>query len=265
MSLPDTPVATKADPSRGPLLPPTPTECPPFHVGQSVLDRDQPHPSPAIVVDMSGRSIGETRLPSSPQSIADVNPDYEPDEPAVTVAFLEEFRDRIPHSIGYYKQLNEPFKRDHPDNVPHPLHSDAVDHGISCYSYPAARLKAPPTAAMTVDVDTANGFSATVALVRRTPDREDTDTLSPDVRTASSPTDADYRAVLSGIDALTDSTQPVTRLAVNIDNMDLIDELCTAKEPPATAFHQNSYDETRTRLSHLLSVRCARPQIRDPF
>lgn len=265
MSLPDAPVATKADPSRGPLLPPTPTKSPPFHVGQAVLDVDQDRPNPAIVVDINGQSIAETRLPSSQQSIADVNPDYPADDPAVTVVFLDEFRERVPHTIGYYKQLNEPFKRDHPDQIAHPLHSDAIDNGVSCYAYPASRLTTPATAAITVAIDTTDGYTATVDIVRRTDTDEHTTTLHPTVRTASSPTDAGYQAILAALDELIDASHPVMRLAINIDNMDLIEELCTSREPRSDDFHQASYTRAINRLDALLSVRCARPSVRDRF
>lgn len=267
MSLPDTPVATKADPSRGPLLPPTPTTGPPFTIGQAVLDDEDPHPSPAIVIDITGKSISETRLPGTSQkTIADVNPTYPVDEPAVTVAFLDDFRERVPNSIVYYKQLDEPFKRDHPDSIPHPIHSDAVSHGVSCYTYPACRLNALPTAALTVTIDSTDGYTATVKIVRCLPSGdEETTTITPDIRMAASPTDAGYRAILAGLDAVTDSENPITRLAINIDNMDLINELCTATEPDSGAFHQQTYDKVRARLKSLISVRCARPTLREPF
>jgi ribonuclease HI len=99
--------------------------------GNTVIDgdSDSDDPNTAIVLELPGKTITEVEIPGTDKTVADYNPDYDADEPAVTVAF----EDELDSWTGWQEADSEI------------LHTGAVARDIRTYSYPAARLTRPDT------------------------------------------------------------------------------------------------------------------------
>jgi ribonuclease HI len=99
--------------------------------GNTVIDgdSDSDDPNTAIVLELPGKTIADVEVPGTDKTVADYNPDYDADEPAVTVAF----EDELDTWTGWQEADSET------------LHSGAVARDIRTYSYPDARLTRPDT------------------------------------------------------------------------------------------------------------------------
>lgn len=95
--------------------------------GSAVVDGDSnsDDPNTAIVLELPDKTIADVEVPGADKTVADYNPDYDADEPAVTVAF----EDELDTWTGWQEADSET------------LHSGTVARDIRTYSYPAARLK----------------------------------------------------------------------------------------------------------------------------
>ena len=60
-----------------------------IRVGDHVVDVDAESPSPALVVGRPGLSCGEYQIDESGKTVADVNPEYDPSDGVISVAFLD--------------------------------------------------------------------------------------------------------------------------------------------------------------------------------
>ncbi|PGF14444.1 hypothetical protein CP556_20075 [Natrinema sp. CBA1119] len=97
--------------------------------GQYVIDRDDDDPDLAAVVQYPGTTIAETRVTypnGKERTVAEDNPAYEADEPAVTVAFVESGLDQS------WPEWRDSSAEDLSDGI--------QDHGVKCYTFPEARL-----------------------------------------------------------------------------------------------------------------------------
>jgi ribonuclease HI len=98
-------------------------------------DSDSDNPNTAVVLGLPDETIADVEVPGTDKTVADYNPDYDADEPAVTVAF----EDELDTWTGWQEADSET------------LHSGAVARDIRTYSYPAARLKRPDTTTVTAN------------------------------------------------------------------------------------------------------------------
>jgi ribonuclease HI len=94
--------------------------------GTAVLDddSDSDDPNTAIVLKLPDKTIAGAEVPGTDKTVADYNPDYDADEPAVTVAFEDE--------LNTWTDWHEA--------DPETLHSGTVARDIRTYTYPASRL-----------------------------------------------------------------------------------------------------------------------------
>lgn len=114
-------------------------------VGNYVVDADDDDPDLAVVVHRPGVSIDEWTVTLSggdERTVAEDNPDYDPDESTVIVAFVES---------GLDQHWPEWTAADPAD-----LHDGAREHDVKLYSFPESRLTTvtdEQAAAMRADVD----------------------------------------------------------------------------------------------------------------
>lgn len=101
--------------------------------GIAVLDgdSDSDDPNTAIVLELPNKTITDVEVPGTDKTVADYNPDYDADEPAVIVAF----EDELNTWTGWQEAGSKT------------LHSGAVARDIRTYTYPAGRLKRADTTA----------------------------------------------------------------------------------------------------------------------
>ncbi|MDL0118149.1 hypothetical protein PNQ29_00035 [Halobacterium salinarum] len=94
--------------------------------GEYVIDADDDDPDVAVVVDRPDASIDEIPVGEGERTVADDNPDYEADEPAVVVAFIESGLD------AHWS--------DWTDAAPEDLAEGAHAHDVTLYTFPESRL-----------------------------------------------------------------------------------------------------------------------------
>lgn len=106
---------------------------PELTAGIAVLDddSDSDDPNTAIVLELPNKTIADVEVPGTDKTVADYNPDYDADEPAVTVAFEDEL-----NTWADWQEADS-----------ETLHTGAVTRDIRTYTYPAGRLKRPDTTA----------------------------------------------------------------------------------------------------------------------
>ncbi len=81
-------------------------------------------PQTAVVLKTPDKTISEWEVGNG-YTVADNNPDYDPDEPVVVVAFKKDLNDRWP---------------DWTDTDPDDLYPEACDNGVKWYAFPESRL-----------------------------------------------------------------------------------------------------------------------------
>lgn len=64
------------------------SESDPFEIGDRVIDADADSPSAAEVVDLPGTTADEHTIAAMGKTVAQANPDYPPDDPAVGIQFI---------------------------------------------------------------------------------------------------------------------------------------------------------------------------------
>lgn len=94
--------------------------------GEYVIDADDDDPDVAVVVDQPDASIDEIPVGDGERTVADDNPDYDADEPAVLVAFVESGLD------AYWPNWT--------DVAPDDLLEGARAHDVTRYTFPESRL-----------------------------------------------------------------------------------------------------------------------------
>jgi len=102
-------------------------------VGRHVMDADDDDPDLAVVVDRPGTSIDDhtvTYSDGTERTVAEDNPDYDPDEPTVSVAFVESGLDR--NWSGWT------------DADAAALHEGTREHDVKLYHFPESRLRTVP-------------------------------------------------------------------------------------------------------------------------
>lgn len=97
-----------------------------MELGDYVIDTDDDDPDLAVVVDRPAASIEEVSVDDEGRTVADDNPDYDADEPAVVVAFVNSGLD--PH----WPEWSEA--------APAELVDGAHAHDVKLYTFPEARL-----------------------------------------------------------------------------------------------------------------------------
>jgi len=100
--------------------------------GDPVVDGEDDDPSDGIVVLTPDATIAEweIRVGDEERTIAETNPEYDPDEPVVLVT--------------YEHWLDEAWPEWETAN-PHELFDGVCDRGVKFYSFPASRLERDPT------------------------------------------------------------------------------------------------------------------------
>lgn len=102
-----------------------------MEVGEYVIDADDDDPDLAVVVHCPDATIDDIPVSlESDRTVADDNPDYPADDPAVQVAFVESGLDRQ--------------WQDWTDADPTQLHDGVDEHDIKLYTFPASRLRTVP-------------------------------------------------------------------------------------------------------------------------
>ena len=94
--------------------------------GDYVIDGDDDDPDLAVVVHRPDATIDEVMVGDSDRTVAVDNPDYDADEPAVVVAFVESGLDE--HWPGWT------------DRDPGDLYDGAQSNGVTLYTFPESRL-----------------------------------------------------------------------------------------------------------------------------
>jgi hypothetical protein len=97
----------------------------PFDIGETVADRDQDNPKPAIVVNLPPQTADEW-IAYTNTTVAEDNPDYPPDAPIIVVVYR--------HDLAAF----DPDWSDH--DGPFSL-AELNEAGVSHYSFPAPRLR----------------------------------------------------------------------------------------------------------------------------
>jgi len=97
-----------------------------MELGDYVIDTDDADPDLAVVVHRPGAPIEEISVGDQDRTVADDNPDYDPDEAAVVVAFVESGLDQ------HWAEWT--------DTAPEELYEGAQEHGVKCYTFPDSRL-----------------------------------------------------------------------------------------------------------------------------
>jgi len=97
-----------------------------MQLGDYVIDIDDDDPDVAVVVDRPDASIEEVPVGDEGRTVADDNPDYDADEPAVVVAFVE-------------SGLNAHWP-DWTEAAPVEVADGARTHDVKLYTFPEARL-----------------------------------------------------------------------------------------------------------------------------
>lgn len=100
-----------------------------MELGDYVVDSDDDDPDLAVVVNRPETSIDEWTVTSQEgeeRTVAEDNPDYDPDDPAVTAAFVES---------GLNQHWPEWTEADPTD-----LYEGAQDHDVKLYTFPESRL-----------------------------------------------------------------------------------------------------------------------------
>lgn len=95
-------------------------------LGDYVIDTDDDDPDVAVVVDRPDTSIDEIPVDDGGRTVADDNPDYDADEPAVVVAFVESGLER------HWPDWSEA--------APEDLSEGAHAHDVKLYTFPKSRL-----------------------------------------------------------------------------------------------------------------------------
>jgi hypothetical protein len=109
--------------------------------GEYVIDADDDDPDVAVVVDRPDVSIDQIPVEDGDRTVADDNPEYDADEPAVVVAFAES---------GLDAQWS-----DWTDAAPENLAEGVHAHNVPLYTFPESRLSAlSDEEAATLQVDT---------------------------------------------------------------------------------------------------------------
>lgn len=115
-------------------------------LGDYVIDTDDDDPDVAVVVDQPDTPIEEIPVGDGGRTVADDNPDYDADEPAVVVAFIESGLER--------------HWPDWSDAAPEEFFEGAHAHDVKLYTFPNSRLSTIPDeeaatllADSTVDMD----------------------------------------------------------------------------------------------------------------
>lgn len=99
-------------------------------VGSYVIDGDDDDPDLAVVLDRPGVSIEEWTVSPSEgdeRTVADDNPDYDPEEPTVVVAFVDSGLDT------HWPEWT--------DADPGELYDGAQTHDVKRYAFPESRLR----------------------------------------------------------------------------------------------------------------------------
>lgn len=99
----------------------------PFSIGTHVVDREDPDPNLAVVINRPPVACDDWVAYHTPErgdvTVADDNPDYDPEAEAIVVAFREEFREAHPEW--------------HPEDGPFTLDESKV----ATYAFPPGRLE----------------------------------------------------------------------------------------------------------------------------
>jgi hypothetical protein len=96
----------------------------PFAIGETVVDRDQTDPTPAIVVNLPPQTADEW-IAYTNTTVAEDNPDYSSDAPIIVVVYR--------HDLAA-------FDPDWPDHDGPFSLADLNEAGVSHYAFPAPRL-----------------------------------------------------------------------------------------------------------------------------
>lgn len=97
-----------------------------MELGDYVIDTDDDDPDVAVVVNRPDASIEEVPVGDEDRTVADDNPDYDADEPAVVVAFVESGLD------AHWPDWAEA--------APAELADGTRAHDVKLYTFPEARL-----------------------------------------------------------------------------------------------------------------------------
>lgn len=97
-----------------------------MELGEYVIDADDADPDVAVVVRQPETPIAEVPVGDGDRTVADDNPEYDADEPAVVVAFVDSGLDT------HWPDWREA--------SPDDLYTGAQAHEVKCYAFPAARL-----------------------------------------------------------------------------------------------------------------------------
>jgi hypothetical protein len=97
--------------------------------GDYVVDGDDPEPDLAVVLARPDVTIAECTVQTDDgeRTVAEDNPDYDDDEPAVVVAFVDSGLD------NHWPDWTEASSED--------LYEGARGHGVKCYTFPESRLE----------------------------------------------------------------------------------------------------------------------------
>lgn len=103
-----------------------------FTSGDPVLDTEDPDPTPGFVIHTPDSAIEEwtITLEDEEKTVAETNPEYDPEEPVVLV--------------GYEKLLDE-YWPEWTDASVHELFDGMCENGVKFYSFPESRLSADPS------------------------------------------------------------------------------------------------------------------------
>lgn len=107
-------------------------------VGEYVIDADDEDPDLAVVVQRPDATVSDITVGSGEEqrTVADDNPDYPADEPAVKIAFVES---------GLTRHWEEWTTAESDE-----LYAGAQSHGVKLYTFPESRLSTVPDEEATV-------------------------------------------------------------------------------------------------------------------
>jgi len=97
-----------------------------MELGDYVIDTDDDDADLAVVVHRPDVPIEEILVRDEERTVADDNPDYDPDEDAVVMAFVESGLDQ------HWAEWT--------DTAPGELYERTQEHGVKCYTFPESRL-----------------------------------------------------------------------------------------------------------------------------